>query len=205
MRRNFLWSSLLLLISTGSYATVGGEQTIEFLGYEPREKKVYVLRHYHDGRGRLPQLYYYDFKDRDQNTLIEVESLYLDPKTGQVNYDGNQVTFEKELQKIKRRLRTLYPVNPKAFNINTLKTEETTIPSWYDEQNTVPEYHHQYQVQDAKYQSSPQTSVSYTPELHIEQAFRIPQQDQIVVTVKYLGIPFETGYSIEDPILLEKK
>ncbi len=57
-----------LLLGMGSihfaYATVGGSEIIEMIGYSAREQKVYVLRHFEDGRGRLPQLYYYDFQSQ---------------------------------------------------------------------------------------------------------------------------------------------
>ncbi|MBV6590196.1 hypothetical protein JMA07_19275, partial [Acinetobacter baumannii] len=50
----FLTFSTILTLSAHSYATVGGGQKIEVLGYQQKEKKLYVLRHYEDGRGRLP-------------------------------------------------------------------------------------------------------------------------------------------------------
>ena len=56
--------------------------------------------------------------------------------------------------------------------------------------------HHQSQIQQA---------VDYGQGLSISQAYKIPQQQKIVVAVKYLGIPFESGYSIEDAVLLSAK
>ncbi|HCA4913809.1 TPA: hypothetical protein MW124_003736, partial [Acinetobacter baumannii] len=50
----FLTFSTILTLSAHTYATVGGGQKIEVLGYQQKEKKLYVLRHYEDGRGRLP-------------------------------------------------------------------------------------------------------------------------------------------------------
>ena len=52
-----LFSSLFF--SSHSFATVGGPQNIEVLGLDQTDQKIYVMRHYLDGRGRLPQLYYY--------------------------------------------------------------------------------------------------------------------------------------------------
>ena len=50
-----------------------------------------------------------------------------------------------------------------------------------------------------------QQAVDYGQGLSISQAYKIPQQQKIVVAVKYLGIPFESGYSIEDAVLLSAK
>lgn len=204
MRLKIVFIAALLMLSNVIYATVGGKQSIEFLGYDVRDQKVYLLRHYHDGRGRLPQLYYYDFKTKQTATPIQVDSLYLDPKTGKVDYDNNQIAFEKELAKIKRRLKPLFALNPKAFTINILEEKETTTAAWHDADESVPEYHYRYTVSDKNYHSMQQNSVSYQPSIKIEQAFRIPRQDSIIVTTSYLGIAFETGYTIEDPVLLEK-
>ena len=33
---------------------------------------------------------------------------------------------------------------------------------------------------------------------------KVPNQQKVLVTVQYLEIPFETGYNIEDPILLTR-
>ena len=65
---------LALGIPVSAFATVGGPQNIEVLGYEVKDQKLYLLRHYLDGRGRLPQLYYYNFKSKTPNQLIQVNS-----------------------------------------------------------------------------------------------------------------------------------
>jgi hypothetical protein len=46
--------------------------------------------------------------------------------------------------------------------------------------------------------------VDYKNGLHISQSYKVPNQQKALVTVQYLGIPFETGYNIEDPILLTR-
>lgn len=39
-----------LLFSSHSFATVGGPQNIEVLGLDQADQKIYVMRHYLDGR-----------------------------------------------------------------------------------------------------------------------------------------------------------
>ncbi|MCH4247774.1 MAG: aminotransferase [Acinetobacter populi] len=205
MIRRFLLACILLLSPLSAFATVGGEQHIELLGYDTQEQKVYLLRHYEDGRARLPQLYYFDLRNKQNDKLIEVTSIYIDPKTGKADYDNNEVAFNKELQKIKRRLSSLYPLNPKVFSIQIDHQQQEAVPSWHDDNETTTAYHYEYYVHDSSYQSQPQTAISYAPELKIKQAFRIPRQNKILITVEYLGIPFETGYNMEDPVLLIPK
>ena len=96
----------LILLPCTSFATVGGPQNIEILGYDHLFQKVYLLKHYEDGRGRLPQLYYYKFKNNQHpEKLIQANSLYINPKTQKIDYDQVGTQFEKELNKIKKRLK----------------------------------------------------------------------------------------------------
>ena len=75
----FLTFSTILTLSAHSYATVGGGQKLKYWAIS-KKKKLYVLRHYEDGRGRLPQLYYYLLNSKSPDKLIEVKSLYINPK-----------------------------------------------------------------------------------------------------------------------------
>lgn len=83
------------------------------MGYQQKEKKLYVLRHYEDGRGRLPQLYYYLLNSKSPDKLIEVKSLYQS-KTHKIDYDQDSTAFNKALNKIKRNLTPLIVSNSKT-------------------------------------------------------------------------------------------
>ncbi|MGE8538013.1 MAG: aminotransferase [Acinetobacter sp.] len=198
----------LLLLPLGlpglAFATVGGPQNIEVLGYEVKEQKLYVMRHYLDGRGRLPQLYYYNFKSKTPNQLIQVNSLYINPKTKRIDYDQDSRKFDQDIAKIKKRLVPLHPIQKSKPELKILKTTKGTAPAWHDPQEKVPKWSYQYQVKSGSQKSPLHQAVSYQPGLKISQAYQVPRQNKTLVTVQYLGIPFETGYTIEDPVLLSK-
>jgi len=195
---------LALGIPVSAFATVGGPQNIEVLGYEVKDQKLYLLRHYLDGRGRLPQLYYYNFKSKTPNQLIQVNSLYINPKTKQIDYDQDSRKFNQEIAKIKKRLIPLVPLRKQAIQLKLLKTSKGTAPAWHDPKQKVPKWTYQYRVQSGQYKSPVQQAVSYKADLRLNQTYKVPKQNKILVTVKYLGIPFETGYHIEDPALLSR-
>ena len=67
---------LLSMISPMLFATVGGEETIELLGYDQFDQKIYLARYFHDASGRVPQLYYYQLNSKKPTQLIEVKSIY---------------------------------------------------------------------------------------------------------------------------------
>lgn len=198
---------LCVAIPMISHATVGGGQYIEFLGYEPTDKKVYLLRHYEDGRGRLPQLYYYQFYKANQPPkLFKVNSLYINQRTRKIDYDQSIDVLRPELNKIKQRLQPLQLITPKIFNIHILKKQQTNVPAiWIDKTLKVPQYTYQYKVSSIWFNSQLQQAVSYKPSLSVKQAYYIPAQNQVLVTVRYLAFPEETGYTTEDPISLTVK
>ncbi len=206
MTMNIKTALLLLPLSlpTLAFATVGGPQNIEVLGYEVKEQKLYIMRHYLDGRGRLPQLYYYNFKSKTPNQLIQVNSLYINPKTKQIDYDQDSRKFNQEIAKIKKRLIPLVPLRKQAIQLKLLKTSKGTAPAWHDPKQKVPKWTYQYRVQSGQYKSPVQQAVSYKADLRLNQTYKVPKQNKILVTVKYLGLPFETGYHIEDPALLSR-
>ena len=197
--------SVLLTVPV-SFATVGGKSYIELLGYEAKDQKLYLLKHNEDASGRLPQLYYFDFKSAQPDHLVTVESIYPKNSNGEIDHfsHGNDIAFERELKKITRRLKKLYPINPNIFKINVEKEETLQVPAWADPEKTMPEYRYDYTVQNRAYHSQVQQAVSYAPNLEVTQAFRIPKQDRIVVTVEYLGFPDETMYTDEDAVILSK-
>ena len=46
---------------------------------------------------------------------------------------------------------------------------------------------------------------AFAASLSVKQAYYIPAQNQVLVTVRYLAFPEETGYTTEDPISLTVK
>ena len=196
----------LILLPCTSFATVGGPHNLEFLGYDGKDQKVYLLKHYEDGRGRLPQLYYYQFKNNKQpEKLIQVNSLYVNPKTKKIDYDQDSIQFNKDILKIKKRLTPLIVINKTSAKIQIVKKTRVQKSANPGFDNLISEYQYRYKVTTPQLSSLQHKAVAYKPYLNISQAFKIPQHNKIVVAVKYLGIPFETGYSIEDPVLLTLK
>lgn len=196
----------LVVLSPQVFATVGGGQNLEFLGYDVKDQKLYLLRNFEDGRGRLPQLYYYQFNQKKMEPkLIEVKSLYINPKTKKIDYDQDGIQFDKALNKIKKRLKPLTAQNIKGTQLHLIKESKRIVPHLYEPNEKMTEYRYQYQVSSGQYRSQTQHAVSYKPNLRIEQAFVVPNQPYKIVSIQYLAFPEETGYTTEDPVLLRQK
>ena len=195
-------ATTILTTSLHCYATVGGGQTIEVLGYEAKQQKLYLLRHYEDERGRLPQLYYYQLNSKTPDKLIEVQSLYINPKTHQIDYDQDAIQFEKDLNKIKKRLTPLLIGNANTAKVQIIKNQTKKISAWYDDSQKITEYKTTYNLKSASLQSHNQVALNYGNAVKISQTYSVPKQNKLLIVVKYFGIPEETGYDVEDAILL---
>ena len=194
-----------LFFSSHSFATVGGPQNIEVLGLDQADQKIYVMRHYLDGRGRLPQLYYYQLNSKTPSKLIEVKSLYINPKTQKIDYDQNSQLFDQEILNIKNRLRPLIKLAPNTVKAHVLNKITSKEKSWYDPNKFIPKYTYTYQLRSKNYQSQKHQALAYQHGISISQVYKSPHQQKVLAVVKYLGIPFETGYTLESPILLIPK
>ena len=124
-----------------SYATVGGGQTINVLGYEPIDEKVYLLRN--DERGLMPQLYYYDLK-KSSPTLVEVKSIYN--QSSHDDYETRDDKIIQEIEKIQTRLQPLSATSTKNFQITIQDLQIKQVPQLYNEDNIIFQYKFQYTV-----------------------------------------------------------
>lgn len=207
----------LCSMTTTLWATVGGGESLSVMGYEPKEQKIYVLRDYEDGRGRVPQLYYFDLKGKNPYKLIEVKSLYRHPKTQKLEYisieDKGYAQFKQHLNNIQQRLMPLTPLKPNSIQLKINRLTSKQIIAWYDryddskplaQKDKIPQYQYRYTLhsQQPKLQSLAQTATSYKKDLHIRHVYAVPQQSYRIAIVRYLGIDFETGYHVDDAILL---
>ncbi|WP_347454307.1 aminotransferase [Acinetobacter thermotolerans] len=198
-----LFTSLMML-SPFSMATVGGPETIEVLGYDQKDQKIFLIRQYHDQFGHLPQLYYYQLNSRTPQKLIEVKSIYkhLDKKLSQA-----EKQLQQELKKIQTRLIPLESIPVSSFKVQKLKQKVTEGDFWQynhpDDAFILKKYEQTYQVCSQHASSLVLSSTSYiNPSLHVSNAWQIPNRSAQLAIVEYQGINMESGYSKQDASLL---
>ncbi len=205
-------TALILFASPTTHATVGGAEEIEVLGIA-KDNKLYVLRHYYDASDRLPQLYYFNLSSKKPEKLITVHSLYINPTTNKPDYDSDDHNqFFKKLTTLQQRLTPLQPIDSSTIKLGILSLKTKQVVAWYDlyndsksrqQKDKVPQYHYRYQLTNTPLKSAPQTAISYQKDLRIHQAYALPNQRYQLAVVRYLGINFETGYHIDDAVLLK--
>ena len=195
--------SLTVALPSIAFATVGGPQTIEVLGYDASDQKVYILRHFYDGRGRLPQLSYYLLGSQQPHKSIDVSSLYINPHTQQVDYDQDPQAFNQALAKIKSRLHPLPKIPTTTLQLDILQIKQQRVNLGPDLAQNIQQYQYCYQLKKGILVSPIQTATSYKTNIQVSQSYQLPQHNQVLAVVKYQGIPIEGGYDIEDAMILK--
>jgi outer membrane lipopolysaccharide assembly protein LptE/RlpB len=92
--------------------------------------------------------------------------------------------------------------NANTAKIQIIKSQTHYIPAWHDQSQKIAEYKTTYRVTASSLKSNNQHAVHYAKTIKISQNYVVPNQNKMLVVVKYFGIPEETGYDIEDPVLL---
>jgi hypothetical protein len=176
-------------------ATTGGPQTVEILGYEPVDEKVFMLRHFHDEGGALPQLEYMFVEGPHAGQVIQVRSWYRGP-------DSMDATkLNERLAALRARLKAL----PKLRALPTLAAKhlrDITIPATFpgDAPWIVGEM--RVNASTPSHEGSKKIVLARGP-LEIVDRRELP--GAALVTIRYRGIFFETGYTTETTLLLAAK
>ena len=195
-----------LLFCSPAFATVGGPEHIEVLGFDHAEQKIYLLRHYHDQYGRLPQLYYYQLTGETPTKLIEVKSIYQ--KLKRQNQQQYENAVAKAVDQIKQRLSPLDELDTRQATIFVIDQHVEHGNLW---QHTDPNdafevvrYTQDYQIRNTQFLSDLQTSTSYqNNQMKTVQLYSLTNNRYQLAVIEYLGIPFESGYNKQDAVLLK--
>jgi hypothetical protein len=174
-------------------ATTGGPETLEVLGAETRDGKVYFLRHFHDEGDRLPQLEYFLLDGPQAGHTVRVRSWYADA-------DGGVARFEPRLAALKKRLAPL----------SALRTSEVSLTERVIRKGEAPQ-----RAPDPPRPVETREVTAITPRATGRQTIvvdagrpaeiadaRAVSPDRAVAIVRYRGLFVEIGYDTETAVLL---
>ena len=214
MNKYLINAVVMLFLPQMCLATVGGAESLEVLGFDQKDQKIFLARHYADASGRLPTLYYYHLASSQPHKLIEVKSLYK--QIDRLPYTQVEKHFNREFKKIQSRLLPLQPLNTNRAKIQVIQRHFDIGHYWHtshpDDEFDVKRYKQTYIVNNAAYKSATAQSISFIdPKLELRSLYALPQNNKKrsaqIAIIRYQGIPVEMGYSKEDALLLldEKK
>ncbi len=103
----------LLLTTDLAWGSVGGPSSLEVLGWDPVDRRVYVLEWLEDDSGDLPLLGYYLVDSDDPDRVIPVRGWARGEE-----WHARQVRFWARLDELRARLEPLEPVEPVGLELS---------------------------------------------------------------------------------------
>jgi hypothetical protein len=97
-----LMSLALQLVATRAFATVGEPVTVELVGYDVRDQKIYYLTHIYE----LPRLSFIRIAGPNAGRVVIARSYYAKP----YRPDGQDPAFFPKVKRLRRRLKRLKPI-----------------------------------------------------------------------------------------------
>ena len=202
MTRNIDVLSLLAVLALAIpcpflYATHGGPSTIEILGYEPYDRKVYYIETSHDEYEQPPQGYYFLLAHPRAARPVRIESWY----SGEDPYGE---VAEKEIARLRHRLEPLERVSMDKVRLE-VTIESTGTFTYVDDLPPVESYRMRISLELENYRGGVDVIAFCRKGMRVVDAFLIPVEDRAIVVVEYTGNPTETCYDVQLPILLSRE
>jgi len=190
---------VLGLFAGAAHATVGGKETVELLGYEPVDGKVYWLEHSGGESGDLPWLLYLDLKSDRPDVRHKVKSWYRG--------DDADDTFWDRLEELKKRLQTMptLPLGEFVIEVHARK-----VGDWYECEDCgdLPVPHYQASVTVKRrvdgMRGAVEVEAYHSHKVRVLAAHQA-QSGHVVVLLSYTGIPIEGGYEEQRVLLLRSE
>lgn len=189
--------------SPGRPAELGsvGPHTLDVLGFAPEEHRLYVLEHYDDESGDLPQLHFMHTRGHHMGRLVPVRSWY-EGELAQVEGE-----FEGRLSVLLTRLRPMRPLPISTLSLRTRVVKRRAL-RLYPDRPPIRKFELRLTVRPgdvdlvASLGGHALVTAYLRPRAHLVEAFRIPGERLAVAVVSYVGIPFEVGYEKQAALLV---
>jgi len=178
-----------------------GPHTLDPLGYDPAERKLYLLEHFDDESGDLPQLHVLHTHGAHAGRVVPLSSWYSgDPAAVEAD-------FETRLAALRERLVELRPIPRVRFAIATRVVKRRALRLYPDE---TPIRKFTLRINVRPLGARGITSIGATaevdaylrPRARLAETWRIPGERLAVAVVAWVGIPFELGFEKQTALLV---
>lgn len=202
--RTFIGLCLFLLFLTPAiFATVGGPEEIEVLGWNPQESKAYFLRVHYDASDRAPDLITYDVlnkrliieKEQAQNSFADFDQYYK-----------FKADYHKFIEELKSNLKPLLKATDLRVALTKYSDGDYYVYGFEDDPESKVNY---WKYLATIYKNDKWAGAEYVEvydDNKIETLAMLVTPDKYlnVVILRYKGIPFEGGYNKDKIIFIPK-
>jgi len=173
---------------------------LDALGLDPESHRLYLLEHFDDESGDLPQLHFMHTRGQHMGRLVPVRDWYRGA------LDKVEAQFERRLEALTRRLRPLRPLSADALQLQTRVVRRRALRLDADSP-PIRKFELRLTVRqrDAAISSLGWRTVvtAYLrPRARLVEAWRVPGERLALAFVAYVGIPFEIGYEKQAALLV---
>jgi hypothetical protein len=194
-------TSPVALLGRGNDAGFVGAHTLDALGYDTEKQRVYLLEHFEDESGDLPQLHFMHTHGHHMGRLIPVRTWY--------SGDAAEVEekFEARLAELASGLRPLRPLSLDDLVLSTRVVRRRALRLYpdlppirkYELRLTVRPFHRDVV---SSFGGRALVTAYLRPRARLIEAYRIPGERLALAIASYIGIPFELGYEKNAALLV---
>lgn len=179
-----------------------GPHTLDPIGYDSASGSLYLLEHFEDETGDLPQLHVMHTTGNHVGRLVPMRSWYQGPLV------EVEAQFEPRLAELRATLIELRPMPAEALSLRTRVTRRRALRLDRD-RAPVRKYELRLTVRPtatsrsiASIGASELVSAYLRPRARLVDALRVPGAPLALALVEYIGVPFELGYTKQVALLV---
>lgn len=193
----------------GSDPAGDGPHTLDPIGYDRQTGALYLLEHFEDESGDLPQLHVMHTEGSHVGRMAPVRTWY------QGDARVVEACFEERLGQLRASLVSLELLSPSALGLDTRVTKRRAV-RLYSGQPPLRKYELRLTVRPkvrastrpstralvASIGASTTVTAYLRPRARLVESYRVPGERLGLAIVEYVGIPFELGHTKHAALLV---
>lgn len=194
-------TSAVSLLDGRAGAAKAGPHELDVLGYDPGDHKIYLLEHFNDESGDLPQLHFVHTRGGHAGRLVPVKSWY------QGDAAEVEARFEERLEALRGRIAPMRPLDDDALRLRTRVLKRRAL-RLFPNAPPIRKYLLSLTVRPtdedaiASIGGRAEVTAYLRPRTRLIDAYRIPGERLAVAIVAYTGVPIDVGHDKNEAILV---
>ena len=178
----------LLAFARATWASHGGPDLAEVLGWDPVDEKLFVALQLHDETGRGTRIVYFDFRSATPGRAV--------PVAWSLQHGAD---YGRRTLALRSRLRPLPSVPASSVFERRQVIGVDTVTTWMEQ---LPRYHVRAQRLRYAFDGVLEVHTIRDPAVHAVSVHPIPGRRERLAIVGFIGVPHEGGYECQVPVIL---
>lgn len=177
-------------------ATVGGPEVATILGWNPADRKVYYIVHFHDESDRPPRVFFLDLKSSKPGKAVPLR-LWPEGTDQRIDYG----TIDSKTEALRKSLVPLRVSAPDTLDLSI--TTRIAQEKWKDRDGAVRgRYEQELVISHGSLKGRTKVTSFCNREIQIKEWYEIPGLPFAIAHLSYTGMPWESCYGRSAVLLL---